>query len=68
MPDERFKELHGKHKKGRTPMMNVGNELGAGDMPIARSRAGSAISSQRSSVYKAAVLKAQAETQRALVG
>ena len=48
--------------------MNVGNELGTRDMPCARSVFGSAVSSQRSSVYKAAVLEAQAETQRALAG
>ena len=57
---------YGKHNKVRPPMMNVGDELGAGDMPRARSVAGSVIWSQRSSVYKAAVLEAQAETQRAL--
>ena len=52
-----------KHKKIRPPMMNVGDELGARDMPCARSVVGSAVSSQRSSVYKAAVLETQAETQ-----
>ena len=37
-------------------------------MPCARSVACSAVSSQRSSVYKAAVLEAQAETKRAFAG
>ena len=47
-------------------MMNTGERyLNA---PRTRSAAGSAASSQRSSVYKAALLDAQAETQRALVG
>ena len=59
---------NGKHKKVRPPMMNVGDELGARDMPCARSVVGSAVSSQRSSVYKAAVLEAQADTQRAFAG
>ena len=54
-----------KHKKVRPPMMNVGDELGARDMLCARSVVGSAVSSQRSSVCKAALLEAQAETQRA---
>ena len=49
-------------------MMNVGDELGTRDMPWARSVIGSAVSSQRSSVYKAAVLEEQAETQRAFAG
>ena len=57
-----------KHKKVRSPMMNLGDELGPRDMPCARSVVGSAISSQRSCVYRAAVLEAQAETQCALAG
>ena len=57
---------YGKHKKVRPPMMNAGERyLNA---PRTRSAAGSAASSQRSSVYKAALLDAQAETQRSLVG
>ena len=59
---------HGKHEKVRPPMMNVGDELGVRDMHCARSVVGSAVSSQRSSEYKAAVLEAQAETQRAFAG
>ena len=59
---------YGKPKKVRPPMMNVGDELGPRDVPCARSVVGSAVSSQRSSVYRAAVLEAQAETQRALAG
>ena len=59
---------YGKHKKIRPPMMNVGDELGTRDKPCTRSVVGSAVSSQRSSVYKAAVLEAQAETQRAFAG
>ena len=47
-------------------MMNVGErQLEA---PRTRSVAGSVASSKRSSVYKAAILDAQAETQRALAG
>ena len=57
-----------KHKKVRLPMLNVGDEPGVSDMPCARSVVGSTVSSQRSSVYKAAVLEAQAETQRAVAG
>ena len=48
--------------------LNVGDDLGVKDIPCARSVVGSAVSSQRSSVYKAAVLEAQAETQRAFAG
>ena len=47
-------------------MMNAGERHL--DAPRTRSVAGSVASSQRSSVYKAALLDAQAETQRALVG
>ena len=57
---------YGKHKRVRPPMMNVGErQLEA---PRTRSVADSVASSQRSSVYKAAILDAQAETQRALAG
>ena len=59
---------YGKHKKVRPPMMNMGEELGAGDVPHAQNVAGSAISSQRSSVHETAVLEAQAVTQRAFAG
>ena len=47
-------------------MMNAGERHL--DAPRPRSVAGSVASSQRSSVYKAALLDAQAETQRALAG
>ena len=47
-------------------MMNVGERYL--DAPRTRSAAGSVASSQRSSVYKAALLDVQAETQRALAG
>ena len=57
---------YGKHKRVRPPMMNAGE--GYLDAPRTRSAAGLVASSQRSSVYKAALLDAQAETQRALVG
>ena len=57
---------YGKHKRVRPPMMNVGERHL--DAPRTRSAAGSVASSQRSSVYKAALLDAQAETQRALAG
>ena len=57
---------YGKHKRVRPPMMKAGERyLNA---PRTRSGAGSVASSQRSSVYKAALLDAQAETQRALAG
>ena len=56
---------YGMHKKVRPPMLNVGDEPGVRDLPCARSIVGSAVSSKRSSVYKAAV---QTETQRALAG
>ena len=55
---------YGKHKKVRPPMINVGERQV--EVPRKRSVAGSVASSQRSSVYKAAILEAQAETQRAL--
>ena len=57
---------YGKHKKIRPPMLNAGERRT--ETPRARSVAGSVASSQRSSVYKAAVLDAQAETQRVLAG
>ena len=57
---------YGKHKRVRPPMMNAGE--GHQEAPRTRSVTGSVASSQRSSVYKAALLDAQAETQRALVG
>ena len=47
-------------------MMNAGERYL--DAPRTRSAAGSVASSQRSSVYKAVLLDAQAETQRALAG
>ena len=55
---------YGKHKKVRPPTINVGERQV--EVPRKRSVAGSVASSQRSSVYKAAILEAQAETQRAL--
>ena len=57
---------YGKHKRVRPPMMKAGERYL--DAPRTRSAAGSVASSQRSSVYKAALLDAQAETQRALAG
>ena len=57
---------YGKHKRVRPPMMNAGERYL--DAPRTRSAAGSVALSQRSSVYKAALLDAQAETQRALAG
>ena len=57
---------YGKHKRMRPPMMNAGERYL--DAPRTRSVAGSVASSQRSSVYKAALLDAQARTQRALAG
>ena len=55
---------YGKHKKVRPPMLNAGERRQ--EAPRVRSMTGSLASSQRSSVYKAALLDAQAETQRAL--
>ena len=57
---------YGKHKRVRPPMVNAGERHL--EAPRTRSVAGSVASSQRSSVYKAALLDAQAETQRSLVG
>ena len=55
---------YGKHKKVRPPMLNAGERRQ--EVSRVRSMTGSLASSQRSSVYKAALLDAQAETQRAL--
>ena len=57
---------YGKHKKVRPPMLNAGERRQ--EAPRVRSMTGSLASSQRSLVYKAALLDAQAETQRALAG
>ena len=57
---------YGKHKKVRPPIVNAGERHL--ETSRARSAAGSMASSQRSSVYKTALLDAQAETQRALAG
>ena len=57
---------YGKHKKVRPPMLNAGERRQ--EASRVRSMTGSLASSQRSSVYKAALLDAQAETQRALAG
>ena len=57
---------YGKHKKVRPPLLQVGEPRQ--EASRVRSMTGSLISSQRSSVYKAALLDAQAETQRALAG
>ena len=57
---------YGKHKKVRPPMVNAGERRP--EASCARSMAGSVASSQRSSVYKTALLDAQAETQRAFAG
>ena len=57
---------YGKHKKVRPPMLNAGEHRQ--EASRVRSMTGSLASSQRSSVYKAALLDAQAETQRALAG
>ena len=57
---------YGKHKKVRPLMLNAGEHRQ--EAPRVRSMTGSLASSQRSSVYKAALLDAQAETQRALAG
>ena len=57
---------YGKHKKVRPPMLNAGERRQ--EASRVRSMTDSLASSQRSSVYKAALLDAQAETQRALAG
>ena len=57
---------YGKHKKVRPPMLNAGEHRQ--EASRVRSMTGSLASSQRSSVYKAALLDAQAEIQRALAG
>ena len=57
---------YGKHKKVRPPLLNVGEPRQ--EASRVRSMTGSLASLQRSSVYKAALLDAQAETQRALAG
>ena len=57
---------HGKHKKVRPPMVNAGERRP--EASRVRSMTNSVASSQRSSVYKTALLEAQAETQRALAG
>ena len=57
---------YGKHKKVRPPILQVGEPRQ--EVSRVRSMTGSLASSQRSSVYKAALLDAQAETQRALAG
>ena len=57
---------YGKHKKVRPPILQVGEPRQ--EASRVRSMTGSLASSQRSSVYKAALLDAQAETQRALAG
>ena len=57
---------YGKHKKVRPPLLQVGKPRQ--EASRVRSMTGSLASSQRSSVYKAALLDAQAETQLALAG
>ena len=57
---------YGKHKKVRQPMLNAGERRQ--EASRVRSMTGSLALSQRSSVYKTALLDAQAETQRALAG
>ena len=57
---------YGKHKKVRPPILQVGEPRQ--EVSRVRSMTGSLASSQRSSVDKAALLDAQAETQRALAG
>ena len=57
---------YGKHKKVRSPMVNAGERHP--EASRVRSMTNSVASSQRSSVYKTALLEAQAETQRALAG
>ena len=57
---------YGKHKKVRPPMVNAGERRP--EASRVRSMTNSVASSQRSSVYKTALLEAQAETQRALAG
>ena len=55
-----------KHKKVRPPMVNAGERRP--EASRVRSMTNAVASSQRSSVYKTALLEAQAETQRALAG
>ena len=57
---------YGKHKKVRPPILQVGEPRQAASR--VRSLTGSLASLQRSSIYKAALLDAKAETQRALAG
>ena len=57
---------YGKHKRVRPPKLQIGEPRQ--EVSRVRSMTGSLASSQRSSVYKAALLDAQAETQRALAG
>ena len=57
---------YGKHKKTRPPIVNAGERRP--EASRVRSMTDSVASSQRSSVYKTALLDAQAETQRALAG
>ena len=57
---------YGKHKKVRPRMVNAGERRP--EASRVRSMTGSVASSQRSSVYKTALLDAQADTQRALAG
>ena len=57
---------YGKHKKVRPPLVNAGERRP--ESSRVRSMTNSMASSQRSSVYKTALLEAQAETQRALAG
>ena len=57
---------YGKHKKVRPPMLGAGERRQ--EASRVRSVTGSLASLQRSSVYKAVLLDAQAETQRALAG
>ena len=57
---------YGKHEKVRAPMVNAGERRP--EASRVRSMTISVASSQRSSVYKTALLEAQAETQRALAG
>ena len=57
---------YGKHKKVRPAILNAGEHRQ--EASRVRSMTGSLASSQRSSVHKAALLDAQAETQRALAG
>ena len=57
---------NGKHKKVRPPMVNAGERRP--EASRVRSMTNSVASSQLSSVYKTALLEAQAETQRVLAG